>query len=104
MVPPVNPVGQGAANPADPITALLQQMVANETRRTNAIQRPKTVPSRNFKCGEDFMNFISHYRECVKAAYNYTLPLDLPSPPPPHLAAFEARTILPMSRTMVNVV
>ena len=26
-----------------------------------------------------------------------------PSPPPPHLAAFEARTIPPMSRTMVNV-
>ena len=76
MVPPVNPVGAGA-DPADPMLALFRQMVANETRRTNTIQRPKTIPSRTFKCGEDFMNFISHYRECVKATYNYALPADL---------------------------
>ena len=77
MVPPVNPVAQGAANPADPMIALLAQLVANETRRVNTVQRPKAINSRIYKCGDDFPNFVSHFRENIKAAYNYTLPADL---------------------------
>ena len=79
MVPPLNPGanGAGAADPGDPMLALFRQMVANETRRVNTVQRPRAVNSRTFKCGEDFPNFISHFRECIKASYNYTLPADL---------------------------
>ena len=62
MVPPLQPAAAAAA--PDPITALLQQLVANETRRTNTVPRPKGIPSRSFKCGEDFRNFITHFREC----------------------------------------
>ena len=52
-------------------------MVENETRRVNTVPRPKAIISRTFKCGDNFQNFISHYRECVRAAYNYTLPTDI---------------------------
>ena len=73
MVPPI----AGAVAAEDPLAAILRQLVACETRRTNAVPRPKAIGSRTFKCGDDFINFISHFKECVKAAYNYVLPADL---------------------------
>ena len=72
MVPPIPPAGADVAE--DAMTALLRQLVLNDTRRTTA--RPKAISSRTFIVGQDFPNFITHFRQCVKAAYDYTLPAD----------------------------
>ena len=73
MVPPVAPAGADGAE--DAMTALLRQLVLNDTRRAGN-NRPKAINSRTFTCGQDFPNFITHFRQCVKAAYNFTLPAD----------------------------
>ena len=84
MVPPVRDpardaggeaAGGDAAGGEDAMTALLRQLVLNDTRRAGN-NRPKAISSRTFTCGQDFPNFITHFRQCVKAAYGYTLPAD----------------------------
>ena len=65
---------EAAAARVNPIAALLRQLVLNDTRQTN--NRPRAIQSRTFSCGQDFSNFITHFRACVKAAYNFTLPTD----------------------------
>ena len=59
--------------PADVLAQLLRRLVVSDERRTEA-RAPRAISSRTYNIGEHFPNFVSHFRECVKAAYGYTLP------------------------------
>ena len=50
-------------------------MVANDTARL-APPRPKAIQCRMYKLGDSWPDFATHFVECIKVAYNYTLPTD----------------------------
>ena len=51
---------------------ILNRLVNIEDRCRPAHVRPKAIPSRVFKIGENWPNFSLHFVECVRAAYGYT--------------------------------
>ena len=50
---------------------VLDRLVNIEDRRRPAHVRPKAIPSRVFKIGENWPNFSLHFVECVRAAYGF---------------------------------
>ena len=74
------PLLQGEEGEADPyrdaLTNLLQRLVTSEERRRSNPVRPKAIPSRVFKIGENYENFSTHFVECVRVAHGFTLPTD----------------------------
>ena len=59
------------------LTQLLRRLVVSEERRTAAgPPRPKAINCRSFKIGENFPNFVTHFKQCIKAAYGHSLPRD----------------------------
>ena len=81
------------------LTRLVDQMV---TVRTQSY-RPKAIQCRMYKLGDSWPDFVTHFYQCVKAAYAFNLPADedaleaaclswLPSKlePGPTLVAYQA--------------
>ena len=61
----------------DALHAILRRLVDSEERRTAPrALRPKAINSKTFTIGGNFPNFVTHFRQCVKAAYDYKLPAD----------------------------
>ena len=66
----------------DRLNTLLERLVTSAEERdarrpTTTHVRPKAIPSRIFKIGENWPNFSVHFQECVKAAYGYTAAADV---------------------------
>ena len=82
-----------------------QQQQQQQTNRHQTSTRPKAIHCKTFKLGENFPSFITHFTECIKATYGFSLPTDqtafeeacktwLPSKlePGPTLSAYESLT------------
>ena len=106
----------------DQLTSLMAQLLQSQIAESNQRQqqnqnpqvhqpppqrrqtvKPKAINCRMYKIGENFPSFVSHFRECLKAAYDFRLPTDqaewdtasltwLPSKldPGPTLSAYES--------------
>ena len=57
------------------ITQLLARMVANDEARLGH-PRPKAIQCRMYKLGDSWPDFATHFVECIKVSYNFTLPAD----------------------------
>ena len=53
--------------------AILAKLVEAEERRANMLNRPRTISCKNYVIGQNFPSFLSHFKECVKAAYGFVL-------------------------------
>ena len=91
--------GAAARDPIMMLTRLMEQMVTARVERP----RPKAIQCRMYKLKDSWPDFATHFVQCVKAAYAFTLPDDqaaldeacvswLPSKlePGPTLVAYDA--------------
>ena len=53
--------------------ALLAKLVAIEDRRAGMSFKPRGISCKNYVIGQNFSSFLSHFKECVKAAYGFVL-------------------------------